>query len=112
MLYIHVCAHKFFRVFLRVYLGLSTENNPKKHMGKISIKGKEDETKEVEKEELLLCNTKGLLTVILRGFLQNTKGHLTIILKDSLLFYISSSCWYFSLVSSLRVLLGFQLYPL
>ena len=37
---------------LRVSLGLSTKNNPKKHMGKISI-----ETKEVEKEELLLCNT-------------------------------------------------------
>ena len=52
VLFIHVCAHKFFYDFpLRVSLGLSTKNNPKKHMGK------EDETKEVEKEELLLCNT-------------------------------------------------------
>ena len=35
----------------RIFLGLSTKNNPKKHMGK------EDETKEVEKEEFSLCNT-------------------------------------------------------
>ena len=40
-----------FKVYFRIFLGLSTKNNPKKHMGK------EDETKEVEKEELLLCNT-------------------------------------------------------
>lgn len=69
------------------------KNNPKKHMGKISIKGKEDKTK-VEKEVFSFvtpnCNTE--------GFLQNTKGLLTVILMDSLLFYIRSSCWYFSLV--------------
>lgn len=56
VLFIHVCAHKFFydfplRVSFRIFLGLSTKNNPKKHMGK------EDETKEVEKEEFSLCNT-------------------------------------------------------
>ena len=62
-------------------------------MGKDKYKGKEDETKEVEKEELLLCNTKGLLTVILKDSLCNTKGLLTVILKDSLLFYIRSSCF-------------------
>ena len=69
MLFIHVCAHKFFydfplRVSFRIFLGLSTKNNPKKHMGK--DKYKEDETKEVEKEEFFLQNTKGLLTVILK----------------------------------------------
>ena len=62
MLFIHVCAHKFF--YFRIFLGLSTKNNPKKHMGK--DKYKEDETKEVEKEEFFLQNTKGLLTVILK----------------------------------------------
>ena len=70
----------------RIFLGLSTKNNPKKHMGK------EDETKEVEKEVFFLQNTKGLLTVILKDSLCNTKGLLTVILKDSLLLYIRSSC--------------------
>ena len=40
---------------IRVFLGLSTKNNPSKHMGKDKYK-RRDETK-VEKEELLLCNT-------------------------------------------------------
>ena len=50
-----------------VFLGLSTKNNPKNHIGK------EDETK-VEKEEFFICNTKGLLTVILKDSFRTLKG--------------------------------------
>ena len=41
-----------------VFLGLSSKNNPKKHMGKYKYKGKEDETKEVEKEEFSFVTLK------------------------------------------------------
>lgn len=68
MLSIHVCAHKFFYGFpLMVSLGLSAKNNPKNHMGKDKYRDKS------RKEEFLLCNTKGLLTVILKDSFRTLK---------------------------------------
>ena len=62
MLFIHVCAHKFFYDFHKGFPLGFTYGYPRRitlrnTWEKISIKGKEDETKEVEKEKLLLCNT-------------------------------------------------------